>query len=84
MLFRSDSPVNISNAFFEAGAYSDDLTTYHASLTYRSADERWRISLEGKNLSDERVVVNTFNVTDFTLGGYNRGRIWGLTLDCNF
>ena len=62
----------------------DDLTTYHASLTYRSADERWRISLEGKNLSDERVVVNTFNVTDFTLGGYNRGRTWGLTLDYNF
>ncbi len=80
----TDSPVNISNAFFEAGAYSDDLTTYHASLTYRSADERWRISLEGKNLSDERVVVNTFNVTDFTLGGYNRGRTWGLTLDYNF
>ncbi len=80
----TDSPVNISNAFFEAGAYSGDLTTYHASLTYRSADERWRISLEGKNLSDERVVVNTFNVTDFTLGGYNRGRTWGLTLDYNF
>ena len=80
----TDSPVNISNAFFEAGAYSDDLTTYHASLTYRSADERWRISLEGKNLSDERVVVNTFKETDFTLGGYNRGRTWGLTLDYNF
>ncbi len=80
----TDSPVNISNAFFEAGAYSGDLTTYHASLTYRSADERWRISLEGKNLSDERVVVNTFNVTDFTLGGYNRGRTWALTLDYNF
>lgn len=80
----TDSPVDISNAFFEAGAYSDDLTTYNASLTYRSADERWRVTLEGKNLGDERSVVNTFNVTDFTLGGYNRGRTWGLTFAYSF
>ena len=80
----TDSPVNISNAFFEAGAYSDDLTTYNASLSYRSTSDRWRVTLEGKNLSDERAVVNTFNVTDFTLGGYNRGRTWGLTIHYNF
>ena len=80
----TDSPVNISNAFFEAGAYSDDLTSYNASLSYRSTSDRWRVTLEGKNLSDERAVVNTFNVTDFTLGGYNRGRTWGLTIHYNF
>ena len=80
----TDSPVNITNAFLEAGAYSDDLTTYNASLSYRSANERWRVTLEGKNLGDERAVVNTFNVTDFTLGGYNRGRTWGLTVDYSF
>jgi len=80
----TDSPVDITNAFLEAGAYSDDLTTYNASITYRSSDERWRVTLEGKNLGDERAVVNTFNVTDFTLGGYNRGRTVGLTLAYSF
>lgn len=79
----TDSPVDISNEFFRS-ALSDDLTTYNAFLTYRSNDDRWRVSLEGKNLSDERAIVNTFNVTDFILGGYNRGRTWGLTVGYNF
>ena len=79
----TDSPVDISNPFF-VSALSDDLTTYNASLSYLSQDERWRVTLEGKNLSDEREIVNTFNVTDFILGGYNRGRTWGLTFAYNF
>jgi len=36
--------------------------------------------LEGKNLSDERSLVNTFNVTNFITGGYTRGKTWGLSV----
>ena len=39
------------------------------------------MTLEGKNLSDKRVLENTFNVSNFILGGYNRGRTWGLTFN---
>ena len=75
----TDSPVDMTDPFFQA-SLSDDRTLTNAFLTWRSADERWRITLEGKNLSDERVIENTFNVSNFILGGYNRGRTWGLTL----
>ena len=79
----TDSPVDITNPFFDA-TLSDDRTLTNAFITYRSADDRWRVTLEGKNLSDERVLENTFNVSNFILGGYNRGRTWGLTVGYDF
>ena len=53
-------------------------------MTYRSQDERWRLTLEGKNLSDERTLEHTFQVASFILGGYSRGRTWGLTMAYDF
>ena len=75
----TDSPIDLRNPFFLA-AESDDRILANAFLTYRSADSRWRVTLEGKNLGDKRVLENTFNVSNFILGGYNRGRTWGLTV----
>ncbi len=75
----TDSPIDLTNPFFLA-AESDDRILANAFLTYRSGDSRWRVTLEGKNLGDKRVLENTFNVSNFILGGYNRGRTWGLTV----
>lgn len=74
----TDSPIDLRDPFF-AKAYSESRTLTNAFVTLRSADDHWRVSLEGKNLSDKRVVQNTFNVSNFILGGWNRGRTWGLT-----
>lgn len=74
----TDSPIDLSNPFFSA-AHSKSRTLTNAFVTLRSSDNRWRVTLEGKNLSDKRVLQNTFNVSNFILGGYNRGRTWGLT-----
>ena len=75
----TDSPIDLTNPFFLA-AQSDDRIIANAFLTYRSGGGQWRVTLEGKNLGDKRVLENTFNVSNFILGGYNRGRTWGLTV----
>ena len=75
----TDTPITLSDPFL-AQARSDDRIIANAFVTYRSGDGRWRMSLEGKNLGDKRVLENTFNVSNFILGGYNRGRTWALTV----
>ena len=75
----TDSPVDLSDPFVSQ-AVSEAVTFTNAFLTFRSSDNRWRVSLDVKNLSDERVLQNTFHVSNFILGGYTRGRTWGLTL----
>ncbi len=75
----TDSPVDLRNAF-EAQSKSEARTLTNAFVSFNTMDERWRVSLEGKNLSDKRVLGNTFTITNFMLGGYNRGRTWGLSV----
>ena len=75
----TDSPIALDDPF-ALNALSEDRIITNAFLTYLSSDSRWRVTLEGKNLSDKRVLENTFQVSNFILGGYNRGRTWGLTV----
>ena len=75
----TDSPIAL-NVPFELNTRSDERILANAFLTYRSGDRRWRVTLEGKNLGDKRVLENTYQVSNFILGGYNRGRTWGLTV----
>ncbi len=75
----TDSPIDLTNPFFLA-AQSEDRIIANAFLTWRSGGGQWRVTFEGKNLGDKRVLENTFNVSNFILGGYNRGRTWGLTV----
>lgn len=75
----TDSPVDLTDPFF-LNTLSEDRIVANAFLTYRSNEGRWRLTLEGKNLGDKRVLENTFNVSNFILGGYSRGRTWGLTV----
>ena len=87
MAYRSEmytnSPVDISDPF-QLLTEAEANTTWNAFMTYRSEDERWRLTLEGKNLSDERTLEHTFQVASFILGGYSRGRTWGLTMAYDF
>ena len=82
MAYRSkmhtNSPIDVTDPFLLMSQAQAN-TTWNAFLTYRSENERWRLTLEGKNLSDERVLEHTFQVSNFILGGYSRGRTWGLT-----
>lgn len=75
----TDSPVDTTNAF-RMNALSDSLTTWNAQMAFTSRDAKWRVALEGKNLSDEREQVNTFVVSNFMTAGYLRGRTWALSL----
>ena len=79
----TNSPVDITDPF-AVQTLAKDNTIWNAFLTYSSVDERLRITLEGKNLSDKRILQHTFNVSNFILGGYSRGRTWGLTMAYNF
>lgn len=75
----TDSPIDITSDFLSS-AQSDSLTTYNTLIAYTSANGNWRLAMAGKNLSNERALVNTFNVTNFIVGGYNRGRTWELSI----
>jgi iron complex outermembrane receptor protein len=77
----TDSPIDLNNAFQSANALSDSLTTYNAIVAFSSSDDKWRVALEGKNLTDERELVNTFNAVPFFMaGGYNRERTWAFSV----
>lgn len=76
----TDSPIDTTNDF-RSQSLSDSLTTYNAIIAYTTADQHWRIALEGKNLSDERELVNTFNADpNIIIGGYTRQRSWAFSV----
>ena len=79
----TDSPINITSDF-ETRSLSDSLTTVNASIAYRTVDEKWRVALEGKNLTDERELVNTFTVSNWMAGGYSPRRSWAISVGYNF
>lgn len=63
----------------------NDLGTFDASLTYYSADEKLKVALFGRNLTDERELVYTFNVAGFwQFGSPNLPRTVGLNVGYRF
>ena len=75
----TNSPVDLTSPFL-VQSLADERTLVNAFVTWRSADERLRVKLEVKNLSDKRLLENSFHLSNFIVGGYNRGRTWGLTI----
>ena len=75
----TDSPIDTTSDF-ALQAVSGSLTTYNAVIAFTSSDQKWRVALEGKNLTDERELVNTFNVSNVTTGGYTRERTWAFSV----
>jgi iron complex outermembrane recepter protein len=81
---RSAAYMNAANT---ASMRQDAYTLVNASLTWRSADERWSVSLFGQNLGDEEYFVGGF--ADLVDQGYaevllGRPLEWGVTLSYNY
>ena len=89
-----------ANAYYRSQSYTDspiDLTSVAASLevqrantisnagiTYRTADQHWHVALEARNLTDKRVLTNTFNAdVGSIIGQYNDPRTWSLSIGYN-
>ena len=53
----------------------------NASINYLSGDDRWRVSLYGKNLGDERNWGNLTNLGPWTAGPMQKGRQLGLEVN---
>jgi len=57
----------------------------NASITYHTADQHFHVALEVLNLTDKRVLTNTFNAdVGSIIGQYNDPRTWSLSLGFDF
>ncbi len=79
----TSSPIDLNDPL-QVAQMSEAHTITNASISYRSMDERWRVALEGKNLSDERQPVNTFDIGIIATAGYNPPRTWALSVGYEF
>ena len=59
---------------------SDSRFNWNDMLSFRSADNRWRVALERKNLADERVLKYSFDIGIVATGGYNPPRTWAISV----
>ena len=79
----TNSPVDLTSDFAPLQVQKEH-AIWNAMAAFTTADERWRIAVEGKNLEDERVVTNTFVVGPFVTAGYNMPRTWAVSLGYQF
>lgn len=57
---------------------------YNASVVFKTQDGHWRFGLDGKNLGDKRVIVNTYSVSPFIDAGYNDPRTWSMSVGYDY
>lgn len=79
----TNSPIDLTNPSSDVQV-QEEHAIVNAIASFRTADDRWRIALQGKNLEDKRVVVNTYDLTVFQTAGYNMPRTWALTVGYEF
>jgi iron complex outermembrane receptor protein len=80
----TDSPIDLTSTAASLEVQRAHATE-NAGITYRTSDERWHVALEGRNLSDKRVITNSFNAGVGTvIGQYNDPRTWSLSVGYNF
>lgn len=79
----TNSPIDTTNPV-KVAQVSEEHYIWNVIAAYRSADERWRVALEGKNLNDERVVVNTFDIGIVAAAGYNQPRNYAISVGYSF
>jgi iron complex outermembrane receptor protein len=78
-----NSPIDLTKAI-KTAQKGDDYWTYNAMAAYTTADEKWRFAVEGKNLSDERQLINTFDISVMANGGYTAPRTWAISAEYSF
>ena len=86
--FRSqsytDSPIDITTAAGTLEVQKAN-TIVNAGITYRTEDQHWHVALEGQNLTDRRVLTNSFNASvGSIIGQYNDPRTWSLSVGYSF
>jgi iron complex outermembrane receptor protein len=75
----TNSPVDRSSPLGEIQE-APDYALFDASIAFRTADQHWRVALEGRNLADKRVLASTFLVAPFVDAGYTEPRSWALSV----
>jgi outer membrane receptor protein involved in Fe transport len=78
-----NSPIDLTKAI-KTAQKGDDYWTYNAMAAFTTADEKWRFAVEGKNLSDERQLINTFDISVMANGGYTAPRTWAISAEYSF
>ncbi len=75
--YREDHPYNDSNT-----EIFDEQRRTNASINWYSGDERWKVSLYGKNLEDEANWGNLTSIAGlWTAGPMKKGRVMGLEVN---
>jgi iron complex outermembrane receptor protein len=86
--YRTEAPANSPD---DPSTYQDGYPIVNAAITLASSSNRWRASLFGKNLTDERFATRIFT-TPSTTGAnayaqyvpYEAQRVVGLSLEVNY
>jgi len=74
------SPTDVAAAYASSVKIGEN-TMYNASVALTTADTRWRFALEGRNLSNVRVLSDAFDLGTnlVTVGAYTDPRTWSLS-----
>lgn len=80
----TNSPIDLTNVDSTNAQIQEEHAIWNAIVAFRSADQHWRVALEGKNLEDKRVLTNTYDLTLFQTAGYNMPRTWALSVGYEF
>ena len=80
----TDSPIDTTSVAASLEVQKANAIS-NAGLTYRTADQHFHVALEVLNLTDKRVLTNTFNAdVGSIIGQYNDPRTWSLALGFDF
>jgi iron complex outermembrane receptor protein len=83
-LSYTDSPIDITSGAQTLEVQRANAIT-NGGITFRSTGDRWHIALEGRNLTDKRVITNSFNAgVGSVVGQYNDPRTWSVSFGLNF
>jgi iron complex outermembrane receptor protein len=76
----ASSPTDITAGYADS-VVIPDYATYNATIAFTTRDESWRFALEGRNLSDKRVLSDAFDLGSnlFAVGAYTDPRTWSLS-----
>jgi iron complex outermembrane recepter protein len=80
----TDSPIDTTSVAASLEVQKANAIS-NASFTYRTADQHFHVAFEALNLTDKRVLTNTFNAhVGSIIGQYNDPRTWSLSLGFDF
>jgi iron complex outermembrane receptor protein len=79
----TDSPIDVTSGASVLEVQRANAIT-NAGITFRTTGDRWHVALEGRNLSDRRVITKSFNAgVGSVVGQYNDPRTWSLSFGFN-